>query len=118
MDGNKVSIGQMSQFFSVSGKYFLIKLSSLFYAIRLTTNGLLTEGTVELWTLRCIAAIKRNLAHLLAWPNARDRHRIRAEARSLSLFPDCVGFVNGSSIPLTYKPGSHDAVNYYNYKGF
>lgn len=78
----------------------------------------MTEGTVELWTLRCITALCRNLRDVLQWPDSRERRRIAHEIGQKAPFPDCVGFVDGCAVPLDVKPGVPDAVDYYNYKGF
>jgi hypothetical protein len=76
------------------------------------------EGTVELWSMRCILAINRCLAGELTWPDARERLRIAASIGKDSPFPDCVGVVDGTSIHLQYKPGVDGAVDYWHYKGW
>ena len=73
MGGNGVSVGQMSQVFLVSGKLLNATNGHECKDRKLTLNLLREiDGTVELWTLRCVAALCRNLVDLLFWPNSRE----------------------------------------------
>lgn len=63
----------------------------------------LGKGTVALYTSRVIIALNDLRDGFVVWQDATDRKQIsrRMEAEG---FPDCVGFIDGTTIPLSQKP--------------
>ena len=41
------------------------------------------------------------------WPDAHDRRRIAARIKEAYLFPNCVGIIDGTLLPLAFKPSLH-----------
>ncbi|KAF9154867.1 hypothetical protein BGX20_004581 [Mortierella sp. AD010] len=60
-------------------------------------------GTTTLYTGRVITALKDFSREWLVWPDARRRREIR-QVMSKEGFPGCVGFIDGTTIPLSQKP--------------
>ncbi|EFP74151.1 hypothetical protein PGT21_050170 [Puccinia graminis f. sp. tritici] len=90
--GNGSSVGMLARFFRVG------------------------EGTVELYTNRCIMAILRIQSQLLKWPSAEERVA-RAIEYGEDGFDGCIGVIDGSLIPLSDCPSRHGS-DYYSRKGF
>lgn len=114
MDGDGVSLGQLASKFSVAGES---KRSEEQVRADLRHRAYV-EGTVELWSLRVIEAINRQMHRQISWPDVRERRIIASQIGRDSPFPDCVGFVDGTAIQLAYTPGVEDRVDYFCYKGF
>jgi DDE superfamily endonuclease len=51
------------------------------------------------------------------WPDAEERHHISSRIKEQYLFPHCVGFVNGTLLPLASRPLLHGE-NYLSKKRF
>lgn len=64
------------------------------------------EGSVENYTDRCLVAILKLQAAKLCWPNPAERKVVKEAVKvsSNGIFRDCVGFVDGTLIPLAYAP--------------
>ncbi|POW14245.1 hypothetical protein PSTT_03097 [Puccinia striiformis] len=77
--GNGASVGMLARFFRVG------------------------EGTVELYTDRCIMAILRFKNQVLKWPTAIERGKMAEEYGEVG-FKGCVGVIDGSLIPLSDSP--------------
>jgi hypothetical protein len=90
--GNGASVGMLARFFRVG------------------------EGTVELYTNRCIMAILRIKPQLLKWPRTEERADRGKEYTNVG-FDGCVGVIDGSLIPLSDCPSKHGP-DYYSRKGF
>uniref|UniRef100_A0A0A9Z5Y3 Putative nuclease HARBI1 n=1 Tax=Lygus hesperus TaxID=30085 RepID=A0A0A9Z5Y3_LYGHE len=67
-----------------------------------TLFGIGDEGTVEILTRRVFVAILRKKNKYLKWPDANERMEIVADTHSE--LPYCVGYVDGTEIPLAEKP--------------
>ncbi|KAI7946204.1 hypothetical protein MJO29_010731 [Puccinia striiformis f. sp. tritici] len=90
--GNGASVGMLARFFRVG------------------------EGTVELYTDRCIMAILRFKNQVLKWPTATERGEMAEEYGEVG-FEGCVGVIDGSLIPLSDSPSLNGA-DFYSRKGF
>ncbi|POW15320.1 hypothetical protein PSTT_02183 [Puccinia striiformis] len=90
--GNGTSVGMLARFFRVG------------------------EGTVELYTDRCIMAILRFKNQVLKWPTAIERGKMAEEYGEVG-FKGCVGVIDGSLIPLSDSPSLNSA-DFYSRKGF
>ncbi|POW17351.1 hypothetical protein PSTT_00757 [Puccinia striiformis] len=73
------------------------------------------EGSVELYTNRCIMAILGLKPQLLAWPNAEERSEVSSGFADVG-FEGCVGLIDGTLVVLSTCPG-RDGPDYYNRKG-
>lgn len=63
------------------------------------------EGSIYNYTYRCIFAIITRLEkRFVRWPNPTEREAIKQEIGKKSFFKDCVGFMDGTYIPLAYAP--------------
>ncbi|KAF5195667.1 hypothetical protein FRX31_014745 [Thalictrum thalictroides] len=62
------------------------------------------EGTVHTYTKRVITAVRALRGKYIAWPDA-DRRRQTSAVMSREGFNGCVGFVDGTTIPLFQRPG-------------
>ncbi|OAV87838.1 hypothetical protein PTTG_03314 [Puccinia triticina 1-1 BBBD Race 1] len=90
--GNAASVGMMARFFR------------------------LAEGTVELYTDRCIMAILRLQNQLLNWPNEEKRKSLKDQYCDLG-FDGCIGLIDGTLVVLHECP-QKDGYDYYSRKGF
>lgn len=61
-------------------------------------------GAIVNCTRRCLTAIDDLCSHYIQWPNAERREEI-STVMALEGFPGCVGFVDGTNIPLYQRPG-------------
>ncbi|KAI9103908.1 hypothetical protein DFS34DRAFT_710922, partial [Phlyctochytrium arcticum] len=89
--GNASAIGQTARFWGVS------------------------EGSVVNATKRVIVAIWRLRERYLYWPRAEERREISRRVEEASGFPSCIGFVDGTHIPLYHNPVK-DGSDYFNRK--
>ena len=89
--GNGASVGMLATFFGIS------------------------EGTVEIYTNRCIVAIEGLHEQFLQWPNKEARQEIQEEFKSVG-FDGCVGVIDGTLMILQTCP-EKDGQDYYNRKG-
>lgn len=60
-------------------------------------------GTATLYTNRVIEALVSMQPEWISWPNAARRREIGCVMRAEG-FPNCVGFIDGTTIPLSQKP--------------
>ncbi|KNE95569.1 hypothetical protein PSTG_11060 [Puccinia striiformis f. sp. tritici PST-78] len=90
--GNGVAVGFLARFFRVG------------------------QGTIELYTNRCIMAILRLKSGMLKWPNA-DKRKLTQKDYADEGFDGCVGLIDGSLIPLFDAP-SKNGSDYWSRKGF
>jgi hypothetical protein len=65
----------------------------------------ISSGAVRLYVDRCTAAIISTLEHeVVYWPNDSERKFICDRIQDKYDFPNCVGFVDGTILPLEFKP--------------
>ncbi|KAL6574682.1 hypothetical protein OROMI_011967 [Orobanche minor] len=60
-------------------------------------------GTIVLFTRRVITALLQVGSRYILWPSKERRREIR-QVMEMEGFPGCVGFVDGTTIPLSKKP--------------
>lgn len=94
MDGVGVSVGQCSGFFRLS------------------------EGSVEMWTWRVIAALIDLTPRYIYWPQRQERRVLSSKLGRIAPFSGCVGFLDGTLIPFVQRPGVESADDYYCRKSF
>lgn len=94
MEGNGVSVGQVAGLFKLS------------------------EGAVEQYTWRVIGAIIQRLGKQIQWPDRRERKEIASKIGRISPFIGCVGFIDGTLIPINQRPGLESADDFYCRKSF
>jgi hypothetical protein len=68
-----------------------------------------------LWTKRVITAILSLESQVSTWPDVEERQAIKGRIQSFSGFPSCVGFLDGTLIPLAEKP-VRDGEDYFSHK--
>ncbi|RPA72596.1 hypothetical protein BJ508DRAFT_200353, partial [Ascobolus immersus RN42] len=68
----------------------------------------LGEGTVHEYTQRALIAINSLKTEWIKWPTqeARNEHKVRVSRATGGVFEDCVGFIDGTYVQLTYAPES------------
>ncbi|POM76612.1 Hypothetical protein PHPALM_6127 [Phytophthora palmivora] len=74
------------------------------------------EGTIELFTDRCITALITLEADVVSWPDVNEREEISARIEELSGLRQCIGYVDGTLFPFSTK-AEHDGSDYYSRKG-
>jgi hypothetical protein len=76
------------------------------------------RGTAEIYKQRVCIAIRRQLRErAIQWPSTQERLLISQRIHNQFALPNCVGFIDGTLLPLTYTPTTHDAPDYYGRKG-
>lgn len=60
-------------------------------------------GTSTLFTKRVVKALLGVLREWIVWPDVERRREIGRVMREEG-FPGCVGFIDGTTIPLSQKP--------------
>ncbi|EFP89235.1 uncharacterized protein PGTG_15076 [Puccinia graminis f. sp. tritici CRL 75-36-700-3] len=88
MSGNGSSVGVLARFFRI------------------------LEGTVILYCSRVVEAILALESTYVVWPNHEAREAIASDIADSTGFKQCVGFIDGTLLPLDEKP-SIDAQDYY-----
>ena len=66
-------------------------------------------GTINLYTCQVITGIYQFRSSMITWPTQAERVEL-SQVMQEEGFPGCVGFVNGTTIPLSQKPpwdGNH-----------
>jgi len=63
----------------------------------------LATGTINKYTERVITALMSVKNEWIQWPDEQRRQEI-SDVLSLEGFPGCIGFVDGTTIPLAQKP--------------
>ncbi|KAI9231121.1 MAG: hypothetical protein BYD32DRAFT_230174 [Podila humilis] len=63
----------------------------------------LAVGTIDLYTKRVVKALMSVKHEWISWPKERRREEIGREMRTEG-FPGCVGFIDGTGVPLSQKP--------------
>ncbi len=77
----------------------------------------ISSGAVRLYVNRVTAAILETCeSEVVHWPNAVERKFISDRIQEKYDFPNCVGFVDGTMLPLEFKPNLYGE-EYYCRKG-
>jgi len=74
-------------------------------AVRVEVTLYLGQGTITLYTNRVIKAILSKRDQWIVWPDAARRREMR-QVLEPEGFPGCVGFVDGTTLPLAQKPAA------------
>lgn len=61
------------------------------------------EGSVHNWTNRCMYAILQIENEWVNWPNVEERRDLKKKIQD-SHFQDCIGFMDGTLVPLAFAP--------------
>lgn len=75
----------------------------------------ISEGSVNVFTKRVFTAIFSLEKRFVYWLTAVEKKGIAKKIQERSGFPDCIGCVDGSLIPVMYKP-SFNGGDFYNRK--
>lgn len=65
---------------------------------------MILEGSVNNFTNRFLVAILSLEKKAVFWPDAEERKEISSRIESMTAFPSCIGFVDGTLIDLEFKP--------------
>lgn len=76
----------------------------------------LGKGSIDLYLSRAVKAFLALQDSTMTWPDVDERHDIACRIQAKYGFPNCVGMVDGTLLPLEYKP-SVDGEDYYTRKG-
>ncbi|KAG0140717.1 hypothetical protein CROQUDRAFT_664798 [Cronartium quercuum f. sp. fusiforme G11] len=63
-----------------------------------------SEGSIQNWSKRVIESIIDLEPNYLCWPSPTERQVLKSQIEQSSFFRDCVGFVDGTFIPLASAP--------------
>ncbi|GAU92436.1 hypothetical protein RvY_04517 [Ramazzottius varieornatus] len=63
-----------------------------------------SEGSVLFRTTRCTEALLSVEGSVVDWPDKEERTTIKARILRDSGFPDCIGMLDSTLVPLEYKP--------------
>ncbi|ETI30452.1 hypothetical protein F443_22426 [Phytophthora nicotianae P1569] len=61
-------------------------------------------GTVTLYVQRTVDALVSLRENVIAWPTDTKRRELSSRIKQRWKFPNCVGFVDGTLLPLEFKP--------------
>jgi DDE superfamily endonuclease len=82
-------------------------------------NWFIGAGSGEEYRKHVCIAICRNLqSKAITWPDATEHKQILDQVAAKHVFPNCVGFANGTLMPLAMQPTSVDAPDYFCCKHF
>ena len=93
-----------------------VGISLILVAVTMSLSSRTLDGTVVLWTKRVITAILSLEPQFTCWPDEEERQDIKRRIQRFSGFPSCLGFLDGTLIPLAEKP-VRDGEDYYSRKG-
>jgi hypothetical protein len=74
------------------------------------------RGTIELYKTRCLKAILYLGNQFLQWPDAATRRSTSDRIHNEQYLPRCVGFVDGTLIPLMEQPLRADRADFFGRK--
>lgn len=76
------------------------------------------HGTIQNHLERAIRAVLNLRNHAFTWPDAAERKEISARMLEKYGFPNCVGIIDGTLLPLEFRPGQElDGEDWYTRKG-
>ena len=87
----------------------------VFVVIKIVTN--ISIGTAEKYRKRAARAVLSLEADSYCWPDDLERRTMSIAIQKKWFFPNCVGFMDGTLLPLEFKPKLHGET-YYSWKGF
>ena len=70
------------------------------------------RGTAELYRNRVVTAIRSLRNKVITWPDEKEKRRISRRIYKKYGFPNCVGIVDGTLLPLAFKPARDDAPDF------
>ena len=73
-------------------------------------------GSIDRYTKRCIKAILSLKDDAIFWPRKQEKQQIKSRIKKSFGFSECIGYIDGTLIPLFNKPVNHDS-DYYSHKG-
>lgn len=111
---NGASIGKLAESAGVSGKEQR-KKDKAFYLTRIITVYIIAGSVVNFTDRFIIAVISLVAKKYFSWPSSRQKAIIKKDVEESYGFPSCVGFVDGSLIPLISAP-SWSQQDYYTRK--
>ena len=77
----------------------------------------ISVGTIHLYVERCTDAVLQLLEKdAVHWPDARSRKETARRIQRKYGFPNCIGFLDGTILPLEFKPSLYGE-DYYSRKG-
>jgi DDE superfamily endonuclease len=74
------------------------------------------NGTCCLYRERAMVAIRSLRDQVIKWPDEEERQQISDRIRQKHVFPNCVGFIDGTLLPLAFAPQTVDAPDYHGRK--
>ncbi|OWZ04612.1 hypothetical protein PHMEG_00023454 [Phytophthora megakarya] len=63
----------------------------------------IATGSVVIYTARVVSALNKVRSKWISWPSRARRHEISA-VMAAEGFPGCVGFIDGTTLPLSQRP--------------
>jgi len=70
---------------------------------------LIAEGSVHVWTGRCVIAFLRQRSRFISWPTTRQRNDIRFSFKEEFGIPHCISIIDGFHVNLATAPARDDA---------
>jgi hypothetical protein len=70
------------------------------------------RGTSGLYKNRSMLALRSLRDQAITWPDEEERQQISERVQRRHLFPNCVGFIDGTLFPLATAPQCKDAPDY------
>ena len=83
----------------------------------LASHFQISIGTAEKYRKRAARAVLSLEANSYHWPDDSERRTMSIAIQKKWFFPNCVGFMDGTLLPLEFKPKLHGET-YYSRKGF
>jgi hypothetical protein len=115
-DGNASGVLSVTNTFSISGTSIPNAAAAKCCSRRSFNLFICTEGTVLNWTRRVVFALVDIADRHIKWPNADERDQIKTRIGQSSSFGHAVGCVDGSLLPLAFKPAVPTHWDYFNRK--
>jgi hypothetical protein len=75
-----------------------------------------TEGTAILWSRRVTIALLMLQNQWVRWPDQEERQQIKTRIGQSSSFGQCLGYADGSLLPLDIKPSYHSHSDWFSRK--
>jgi DDE superfamily endonuclease len=70
------------------------------------------RGTVQLYRDRAMTAVLSLRKQAITWPDEEERQDISKRIQKESIFPNCIGFIDGTLFPLAFCPSTKDTPDY------
>jgi hypothetical protein len=72
--------------------------------------GGIGHGTVRLYIGRAIKALQSLFSEVVSWPDEAEREEIARRIHERFYFPNCLGFIDGTLLPMEFKPSLYGDV--------